>query len=183
VTRWVDRNGRIRVAKHPYKVGLTFAGELVEVVVSGGLVEILHRGVLIATHVQRGQATLERPVRHTGPPRARRPASGPSVTRVADGNGNISFAGTPYRAGRMWARRPVTVTLLAGSVQLSVDGKVVRVHPARHDPTKEHGCSGPARTAQGCAPSSAHTRSSPSTTSSRRGSRWPRSPHVLHDVR
>jgi hypothetical protein len=140
VTRWVDRNGRISVARHAYKVGLTFAGEMVEVVVSGGLVEISHRHVLIATHVQRGQAALEPPLRQrSASPRARRPASGPSVTRVADGNGSISFAGTPYRAGRMWARRPVTVTLLAGSVQLSVDGKVVRVHPARHDPTKEHG--------------------------------------------
>jgi len=140
VTRWVDANGRIRVAKHAYKVGRTFAGELVEVVVSGGLVEIFHRQALIATHVQRGRATLDRPVRERpGAPRARRPASGPSVVRVADGNGSVSFAGTMYRAGRMWARQSVTVTLVAGSVQLSVDGKVVRVHPARHDPAREHG--------------------------------------------
>ena len=140
VTRWVDRNGRISIARHAYKVGVTFAGEMVEVVVSSGLVEIFHRQVLIATHVQRGQAALERPVRpRPSPPRARRPASGPSVTRVADGNGSISFAGAMYRAGRMWARRSVTVTLVAGSVQLSVDGKVVRVHAARHDPAKEHG--------------------------------------------
>lgn len=140
VTRWVDQAGRIRVAKHPYKVGRTFSGEMVEVVVSGGLVEIFHRQALIATHVQRGQATLDRPVRERpGVPRARRPASGPSVTRVADGNGSVSFAGSTYRAGRMWARCQVTVTLVAGSVQLSVDGKVVRVHAARHDPAKEHG--------------------------------------------
>jgi hypothetical protein len=39
----------------------------------------------------------------------------------------------------MWARQQVTVTLVAGSVQLSVDGKLVKVHPARHDPAKEHG--------------------------------------------
>ena len=72
-------------------------------------------------------------------PRARRPAAGPSVLRMADGNGSISFAGAMYRAGRMWARHQVTVTLVAGSVQLSIDGKLVRVHPARHDPAKEHG--------------------------------------------
>ena len=137
VTRWVDRAGRINVAKHPYKVGLTFAGELVEVVVSGGLVEVFHRGVLVATHVQRGQATLRRQA--PGPARARRPASGPSVVRMADANGSVYFAGAQYRAGRMWARQPITVTLLAGSVQLSVDGKVIRVHAARHDPAKEHG--------------------------------------------
>lgn len=28
---------------------------------------------------------------------------------------------------------------MAGSVQLSVDDKVVQVHAARHDPAKEHG--------------------------------------------
>jgi transposase InsO family protein len=140
VTRWVDQAGRIRVAKHVYKVGRSFAGELVEVVASGGLVEIFHRQALIATHVQRGLATLDRPVREgPGAPRARRLASGPSVVRVADGNGSVSFAGTMYRAGRMWARQSITVTLVAGSVQLSVDGKVVRVHPARHDPAREHG--------------------------------------------
>ena len=140
VARWVDRNGRISIARHAYKVGATFAGELVEVVVSGGLVEIFHRQVLIATHVQRGQATLQRSARpRTTTPRARRPAAGPSVTRVADANGSISFAGTMYRAGRMWARRPITVTLVGGSVQLAVDGKVVRIHAARHDRAKEHG--------------------------------------------
>ena len=71
VTRWVDGNGRISVARYAYKVGRTFAGEMVEVVVSGGLVEIFHRQVLIATHVQRGQAALERSVRERpAPPRA-----------------------------------------------------------------------------------------------------------------
>lgn len=76
VTRWVDRDGRIRIATHAYQVGRTFAGELVEVVVSGGLVEIFHRQALIA-NVQRGQATLDGPVRERpGVPRARRPASG-----------------------------------------------------------------------------------------------------------
>jgi hypothetical protein len=140
VTRWVDHHGRISIAKHFYKVGATFAGELVEVVVAGGLVDIFHRQMLIATHVRRGQATLDRPMRaNAGRPRARRPAAGPSVVRRADANGSIYFAGVQYRAGRMWARQPITVTLVGGSVQLSVDDKVIRVHAARHDPAKEHG--------------------------------------------
>jgi transposase InsO family protein len=140
VTRWVDRAGRISIAKYSYKVGATFAGELVEVVVTGGLVEIFHRQVLIATHVQRGQAALDRPPRATTRRAvARRPAAGPSVTRRADANGSVNFAGVSYRAGRMWARQPITVTLVGGSVQLSVDDRVVRVHAARHDPAKEHG--------------------------------------------
>jgi hypothetical protein len=31
------------------------------------------------------------------------------------------------------------VPVVGGSVQLAVAGKVVRIHPARHDPAKEHG--------------------------------------------
>ena len=54
---------------------------------------------------------------------------------MADANGSISFAEAMDRAGRMWASQQVTVTSVAGSVQLSVDGKLVRVHPARHDPS------------------------------------------------
>jgi hypothetical protein len=41
--------------------------------------------------------------------------------------------------GWAYARRSVEVSIVAGSVQLAVDGKVVRVHHARHDPAKEHG--------------------------------------------
>jgi transposase InsO family protein len=140
VTRWADQRGHISLAGFRYRVGPSFAGELVEAVVTGGLVQIFHQQVLIATHVQRRPAGSSRPARPTSlAPRARRPAAGPSVIRMADGNGSISFAGAMYRAGRMWARRQITVTLVAGSVQLSVDGKLVRVHPARHDPAKEHG--------------------------------------------
>jgi hypothetical protein len=31
------------------------------------------------------------------------------------------------------------VAVVGGSVQISLDGRVVRVHPVRHDPAKEHG--------------------------------------------
>ena len=51
----------------------------------------------------------------------------------------VSFAGTNYRAGRRWARQPIDVTIVAGSVQLSQDGKVIRVHPIRHDRSRELG--------------------------------------------
>jgi hypothetical protein len=53
VSRWVDQRGLISLAGSTYRAGPTYAGEHVEVVVTGGLVEILHAGVLIATHVQR----------------------------------------------------------------------------------------------------------------------------------
>ena len=42
-------------------------------------------------------------------------------------------------AGRSWARSSIQVAIVGASVQLSVDDKVVRVHPIRHDRTKEHG--------------------------------------------
>jgi transposase InsO family protein len=140
VSRWVDQRGQISLARYRYRVGASFAGELVEAVVRGGLVEIFHRGVLVATHVQRLPAGRQKGRTQLGPaPRARRPAAGPSVIRMADGNGSISFAGAMYRAGRAWRRHPITVTLVGASVQLSVDNKLIRVHPARHDPSKEHG--------------------------------------------
>ncbi len=50
VSRWVDQAGRIRLAGFGYRVGATFAGEQVEAVCAQGLVEIWHRGVLVASH-------------------------------------------------------------------------------------------------------------------------------------
>ena len=141
VTRWVDQAGKIRLAGFAYHVGRVFAGELVEAVCQQGLVEVCHGGVLVASHVQRlrpdQQAASVRPEAAVRRPRAA--TVGQPVTRVVDAGGNVSFAGASYRAGRAYARRSVQVALVAGSVQLSVDGRVIRVHPARHDPAKEHG--------------------------------------------
>ena len=140
VTRWVDQRGKVSLGGFSYRVGPTFVGEPVEVVCHGALVEILHRGVVVATHAQRqrpeDKASSARPPRA---PRVRPPTYGPTVTRLADAHGAVSFAGTNYRAGRAWARGSVDVAIVGGSVQLSVDGKVVRVHPIRHDRAKEHG--------------------------------------------
>ncbi len=62
------------------------------------------------------------------------------VTRIADASGHVSFAGVTYSAGRAWARKSVNVAVVAGSVQLSgPDGKVIRVHPVKHDPIAEMG--------------------------------------------
>lgn len=103
--------------------------------------EISHHGVLVATHAQRRRPGPE-PRQPQRAPSVRRPRAatvGTPVIRAADSSGNVSFAGSSYRVGRRYARRSVEVSLVAGSVQLAVDGKVVRVHPARHDPAKEHG--------------------------------------------
>jgi hypothetical protein len=53
VSRWVNAAGKISLAGFSYAVGATYAGEPVEVIVSGGLVDILHAGVVVATHAQR----------------------------------------------------------------------------------------------------------------------------------
>ena len=62
VSRWVDQRGLIGLGSFRYRVGATFAGESVEVVVQSGLVEILHKGVLIATHAERRRDGANRPV-------------------------------------------------------------------------------------------------------------------------
>ena len=53
MSRWVNAAGRISLAGFSYTVGATYAGEPVEVVVAGGLVDIVHAGVVVATHAQR----------------------------------------------------------------------------------------------------------------------------------
>jgi transposase InsO family protein len=140
VGRWTDQRGNITMSGTRYRVGPTYAGEPVEVIVRSGLVEILHAGVVVATHAERrrpgSSRTTERGPRQGN---ARPPSSGMAVTRIVDAGGTISFAGAGYRVGRSWARRSVTVAIVAGSVQISAHGKVVRVHPIRHDRAKEHG--------------------------------------------
>ena len=71
--------------------------------------------------------------------RARDATAGLTVTRLADAAGVVSFAGTPYAAGRRWARTAIDVCIVAASVQLSKDGHLIRVHPIRHDRSRELG--------------------------------------------
>lgn len=141
VSRWVDQRGTISLAGFRYAVGPTFAGEPVEVVVTGGLVEILHAGVLVATHAQRLPPDHADRSPRTAPValRARDATTGMSVSRLANADGNVCFAGATYRTGRAWARQVIDVAIVAGSVQLSQHGKVIRVHPIHHDRTRELG--------------------------------------------
>jgi hypothetical protein len=140
VSRWVNAAGKISLAGFSYSVGATYAGEPVEVVVAGGLVDILHAGVVVATHAQRlRQDQADRAPRARVTRRARDATAGLTVTRLANGIGTITFAGASYTAGRRWAHTPLDVTIVAGSVQLSKDGKVIRIHPIRHDRAKELG--------------------------------------------
>jgi hypothetical protein len=140
VSRWVNAHGKISLAGFTCAAGASYAGEPVEAVVAGGLVEILHAGVVIATHAQRfREDQADRAPRMQVARRARDATAGLTVTRLASAAGVVSFAGTDYQAGRRWARQPVDVAIVAGSVQLSRDGKVIRVHPIRHDRARELG--------------------------------------------
>ena len=139
VQRWVDRRGLIRLAGFSYRVPIILAGEPVEAVVAEHLVRIFHRDVLVAEHVQRRKPDTEPAEPRQGRRIARKPTSGMTVTRIVDGAGQLSFAGTMYQVGHAWRRRSVQVSIVAGSVQVACDGQIVRVHPIRHDRSKEHG--------------------------------------------
>jgi hypothetical protein len=97
-------------------------------------------GVVVATHLERlREDQADRAPRARVARKTRDATAGLTVTRLASHDGQITFAGTTYRAGRMWARTFIDVTIVAGSVQLSKDGKVIRVHPIRHDRSRELG--------------------------------------------
>jgi hypothetical protein len=140
VSRWVNAAGKISLAGFTYAVGATYAGEPVEVVVAGGLVDIVHAGVVVATHAQRlREDQADRTPRARVARRARDATAGLTVTRLANNTGVVTFADKTYSAGRRWAHASIDVTIVAGSVQLSKDGHVIRVHPIRHDRGKELG--------------------------------------------
>jgi transposase InsO family protein len=139
VQRWVDQRGRIRLAGFGYRVPIVLAGEPVEAVVADNLVQIYHHDVLVASHVQRRKPDTAPAVPRQGRRTPRAASSGIVVTRMVDGSGQVSFAGTMYRAGRAWRGKEVEVCIVAGSVQMTYKGTIVRTQPIRHDRTKEHG--------------------------------------------
>jgi transposase InsO family protein len=145
-TRRVGANGQVSFASARYMAGKWLAGETVELVCEDGVVAIHHRGVLIATHARRHDPARQaaavargkkRRVAKTATPRPS--SSAASVTRKVDTSGNVSFAGTNYRAGNKYRRRQVQVAVVDGTVEISIGEELIRVHPIRHDRTREHG--------------------------------------------
>ncbi len=141
----VGRNGRISLARFPYHVGVYLAGETVDILLrEDRLLEIFHRGVLIAAHARRHTADAEpATLRHRSrrpqarPPRPR--IEGAAVLRMVESVGIVSFAGTSCRVGTAYRGMQVEVRLVADTVEIWVEGKYLRTHQARHDPAKEHG--------------------------------------------
>ena len=140
LSRWGNAHGKISLAGFSCHAGAADAGEPAEVVAAGGLADILHAGVVAAAHAQRmREDQADRAPRAPAARRARAATAGLTVTRLANRAGTVSFAGTGYQPGRRWARQPVDVWIVAGPVQLSRDGTVIRVHPIRHDRARELG--------------------------------------------
>jgi transposase InsO family protein len=140
ITRRVADSGRISLAGVRYLAGRWLAGELVQVALHDGLVEISHRGVLVATHASRHHPGTQPAIRRAPAARPPRPATtGVTVTRIADPGGTVSFAGAGYYAGWAYRGQQVQVSLVGDTVQLAVAGRVIKVHPIRHDRAKEHG--------------------------------------------
>jgi hypothetical protein len=144
ITRCVSESGRISLATFPYHVGAWLAGETVEVVLDDRLVQIFHRGVLVATHARRHLADVKPVSGHKRPraPRVRRGTIGIPVIRKVDPRGDVAFAGTGYRAGMRYARKDVEIRLVDDTVQIYFEGTLIRTHKARHDRSKEHGAFG-----------------------------------------
>lgn len=134
--------GRISLATFKYYVGRWLDGETVEVAISAeGLIEVSHRGVLVASHVRQHPVEAEPAVWRREPrTRPTRPQTvGRPVIRKVDSSGNVSFAAFTYRVGNRYRRQQVEVRVIGDSVEISQKGKVVRTHPIRHDPDKAHG--------------------------------------------
>lgn len=140
VTRWVDQRGVISLGAQRYRVGATYAGESVEVVVEDGIVEVRHGGVVVATHAERrrqNEGSTRPRTRQSGGPRLAR--AGLTVNRIVYASGSISFAGADYRVGRSWRGKQVQVGIVNNAVRISFEGKVLRTLQIRHDRSKEIG--------------------------------------------
>ena len=142
-TRKVGRTGKISFAAQLYPVGVWLDGETVEVSVANGLVSIHHRGVLVATHAQRHRPAKEKPAlarkSKSSRPRPKQATVGQSVTRKVDSSGYVSFAGFSYRVSRKHCRRQVQVAIVGDTVEISAGGELLKVHPIRHDRSRENG--------------------------------------------
>ena len=140
VTRRVDNAGRISILKHRYHVGRHLAGEAVTIESADGLLHVTHNGVVVATHARRH--LIEEDDKMDRRPQLARPAQptkGAEVLRIVDPHGSVSFAGTAYRVGNRYRRMTVGVRLVSDTVQITLDGVLLRTHRARHDRSKEFG--------------------------------------------
>jgi transposase InsO family protein len=140
VKRVVDVGGRISVLTFRYHVGKHLSGCTVDVENTDGLLHVTHNGVVVATHAKRHRDDDD--ARFEGRPRATRPSPptmGVEVMRSVDTSGAVSFAGIGYRAGNKFRGQEAGVRVVGDTVQITIQGQLVRTHRARHDKAKEFG--------------------------------------------
>jgi len=141
VGRRVDRHGRISILKHRYHVGRHLSGEAVTIESVDGLLHISHNDSIVATHARRhlidDDDKMDRRPQHLRRPA--QPTKGTEVLRIVDGSGAISFAGTSYRVSNKSVGETVGVRIVGDTVQITLDGRLLRTHRARHDRSKEFG--------------------------------------------
>ena len=139
-SRRVDRAGRISILKHRYHVGRHLTGEAVTIESVDGLLHIAHNGVVVATHARRHLVDDDDKMdRRATAAKPAAPSQGGEVLRVVDSSGGVSFAGTMYRVGNRFIGDTAGVRLVGDTVQITIDGALVRTHRARHDRSKEFG--------------------------------------------
>lgn len=140
VSRRVDRAGRISILKHRYHVGRYLTGEAVTIESANELLHITHNGAVVATHARRHLIDDDnRMERRAKVIRPAQPTKGGEVLRIVDKHGSVSFAGTGYRVGNRRRGQTVGVRLVGDTVQITLDGILLRTHRARHDRSKEFG--------------------------------------------
>ena len=140
VTRLVSANGTIGFGAQRYLAARWLSGETVEVLSTDGLVEIVFRGQVIATHARKHDPGKAPKLTRSAPGRRARAATvGKPVTRLADSRAQCRLRGPRIRPATRIEAKPSQVAIVGGNVQLAIDGKVIKTHPIRHDPAKEHG--------------------------------------------
>jgi transposase InsO family protein len=137
LTRVVDDKGRVSVLTFRYHVGRVYSGERVQVTSEDGLLYVHHRDVLIATHARRHLVSDD--VAFSVVAQVKAPTKGGEVFRAVDNQGAVSFAGIAYRAGNAYRGMTASVSIVGDTVQITVDGVLIRTHKARHDRSKEFG--------------------------------------------
>ena len=140
VSRWVNAAGKISLAGFSYNVGATYAGEPVEVVVARAWWTSCTPGWWSRPTPRGSAPTRPAGCRGPGSPwRARDATAGPDGDPAGQQHRRHHLRRQDLRRRAALGHASIDVTIVAGSVQLSKDGKVIRVHPIRHDRAKELG--------------------------------------------
>jgi hypothetical protein len=137
VPRRVDRTGRSSILRHRYHVGRHLTGEAVTTESADGLVHVTHIGVVVATHARRHLIDDDDKMDR----RPWRPAPPTKVARCCGSwtSTDRSASRAPAIASATASSEPLSERVVGDTVQITLDGLLLRTHRARHDKSKEFG--------------------------------------------